>query len=143
MGVFDDLKAKVRAIDTDSMAREVVSLYANEIVERNRESLESGQYDTGVSISPAYTAKTIRIKRKRGQPYDRVTLRNSGRFYSRMRVVLKRTGFSITSTDRKTMMLKMKYDGSMGSIFGLQDADMAWLSWVVAERIRNRIKQSL
>src|SRR5574344_2026493 len=46
---------------------------------------EQGVEGRGISIMDyqPYTARTIKIKQKKGQPYDRVTLRDTGEFHSR------------------------------------------------------------
>ena len=56
-----------------------------------------------------YKPSTIRAKRKKGQPTTRVTLRDTGRFYSGMKVVFTDDGFYVTSDDSKADKLKAKY----------------------------------
>ena len=56
-----------------------------------------------------YTAKTIKNKRKKGQPTTRVTLRDTGAFHESMFVVFDSEGFSITASDEKTQDLVEKY----------------------------------
>ena len=56
-----------------------------------------------------YTAKTIKNKRKKGQPTTRVTLRDTGAFHESMYVVFDSEGFYITASDEKTQDLVEKY----------------------------------
>lgn len=56
-----------------------------------------------------YTAKTIKNKRKKGQPTTRVTLRDTGAFHESMFVVFDSEGFYITASDEKTQDLVEKY----------------------------------
>ena len=56
-----------------------------------------------------YTATTVRIKQRKGQPTTRVTLRDTGSFHQSMYVVYDSEGFYITSSDQKTEELKAKY----------------------------------
>ena len=56
-----------------------------------------------------YTAKTIKNKRKKGQPTTRVTLRDTGAFHESMFVVFDSEGFYITANDEKTQDLVEKY----------------------------------
>ena len=56
-----------------------------------------------------YTAKTIKNKRKKGQPTTRVTLRDTGAFHESMFVVFDSEGFYITASDEKTQDLVDKY----------------------------------
>ena len=56
-----------------------------------------------------YAAKTIKNKRKKGQPTTRVTLRDTGAFHESMFVVFDSEGFYITASDEKTQGLVEKY----------------------------------
>lgn len=56
-----------------------------------------------------YTASTIRHKHKKGQPYDRVTLKDTGKFYSSLDIQFDDSGFYITSSDEKANALLEKY----------------------------------
>lgn len=56
-----------------------------------------------------YSPRTIANKRRKGQPTTRVTLRDSGAFYSGFRIEYQLDGFAVTSDDRKTEMLINKY----------------------------------
>lgn len=44
-----------------------------------------------------YTATTIRIKKRKGQPTSRVTLRDTGEFHESMYIVFDAEGFRITA----------------------------------------------
>lgn len=69
------------------------------------------------SIAP-YTSKTISIKLSKGQPTDRITLRDTGDFHSSFRVVFDDTKFTIVATDSKSEDLMGKYGED---ILGLTD----------------------
>ena len=56
-----------------------------------------------------YTASTIRRKHKKGQPYDRVTLKDTGKFYASLDIVFDDNGFYVTSSDSKAQGLLEKY----------------------------------
>lgn len=92
---------------------------AEEIASRNVEQLyNSGANSLGIRIDTyrPYTPYTVRIKDEKGQPTDRVTLRDTGAFHRAFEVVVEPTGFYITSSDSKTEGLIGKYGGR---IFGL------------------------
>jgi hypothetical protein len=65
-----------------------------------------------------YTATTIKIKQKKGQPTTRVTLRDTGAFHESMFLVFDSEGFYVTSGDKKTGALIAKYGDT---IFRLTD----------------------
>lgn len=56
-----------------------------------------------------YTARTIKNKKRKGQPTARVTLRDTGDFHKSMYVVFDSEGFYITANDKKTEELVGKY----------------------------------
>jgi len=47
----------------------------------NKQWFQKGQKLDGKEIKPAYSRITVSIKQKKGDPYDRVTLRDTGRLY--------------------------------------------------------------
>jgi hypothetical protein len=56
-----------------------------------------------------YRPKTIQIKRKKGQPTNRVTLRDTGDFHDSVYVVFDSEGFQVVAEDGKTDLLINKY----------------------------------
>lgn len=79
------------------------------ISDLNQEQLNDGVDSRGEDIKPAYSPMTIRIKRLKGQPTDRVTLHDKGDFYKG--IELKKVGniYDLTGTDSKTAKLQAKY----------------------------------
>ena len=63
-----------------------------------------------------YSPVTVEEKRLRGQPYNRVTLRDTGDFESSFYIRYMDDGFEITASDWKTDDLVRKYGRE---IFGL------------------------
>ena len=80
-----------------------------------------------------YTARTIQIKQRKGQPYDRVTLRDTGEFYSSLHVEFDDDGFYVTSTDDKAKYLLARYGKT---IFRLTNQNFT-------ELLRNYIRPEL
>lgn len=96
---------------------------------------EEGIEGRGIEIMSyqPYTAKTIKIKQKKGQPYDRVTLKDTGEFYSSLHVEFDDEGFYVTSTDDKAEYLLARYGKT---IFRLTNENFS-------ELLRNYIRPSL
>lgn len=67
-------------------------------------------------ITPSYHPKTIQIKAAKGQPIDRVTLKDTGDFYDGIFVDVNRVSLIIDSIDIKSASLRAKYSER---IFGL------------------------
>lgn len=88
-----------------------------------------------------YTPRTIQIKKKKGQPTTRVTLKDTGDFHSSMYVVFDAEGFYVTASDEKTPKLIEKYGEE---IFRLTDKN---LTRIIRSHIRKelvkRLKQAI
>lgn len=84
-----------------------------------------------------YKARTIKIKKKKGQPTTRVTLRDTGAFHESMRVVIDSEGFYITADDPKTPELIAKYGNE---IFRLTDKNF---TRIVRSHIRKELVKQL
>jgi len=86
------------------------------VVNFNREQMLSGVKSDGKKIRPPYTSNTIQRKKKLGQPFDHVTLRNKGTFQHKMILDGDSFGYRLTSQDGKKTKLVRKYGRE---IFGL------------------------
>lgn len=105
---------------------------------------ENQLYEKGVnqknielsSYAP-YRPSTIQRKLKKGQPVDRVTLRDTGKFYRSLFLVLDSGGFYVDSNDPKAQKLLAKYKPE---ILGLTNANFSRL---LREFIRPRLLERL
>ena len=66
-----------------------------------------------------YSPYTIKLKKGKGQPFDRVTLRDTGKFQAGFKLVVTPKTFRVTSSDGKAPGLIEKYGPY---IFGLTPA---------------------
>lgn len=95
------------------------------IIEMNISQLyDDGENRDGKKITPGYTAETIAIKKKKGQPTNRVTLRDTFEWQSSIWVQYLPDGFEIKASDWKTERLVQKYGDE---ILGLQDGMVKYL----------------
>ena len=81
----------------------------DEVEVLNRGQLFQGEYTSSTPIKPDYTPTTKKIKRAKSQPFDRVTLRDTGSFYRGIQATVNKTDLTIESTDSKTNKLFNKY----------------------------------
>jgi len=83
------------------------------VVERVSEEqlYEQGKRGDGVSINSfaPYAPRTVADKIRKGQPVDRVTLRDRGDFHRGFYIEFYPDGFAISSTDNKTDDLVRSY----------------------------------
>lgn len=111
-----------------------VKKHADEIVSLVSEAqlYKKGITGKGIKIKSyaPYKARTIRNKKRKGQPTSRVTLRDTGAFYESFYIVFDTGGFYITADDKKTEALVTKYGAS---IFRLTDQH---LGYILRELIR-------
>lgn len=105
---------------------------------------ESQLYNLGIegrgieiaSYAP-YKQSTIKRKQKKGQPYNRVTLKDKGEFYKSLKVVFDDNGFFVTSTDEIAGILLKKYGNT---ILRLSNDN---LNILLREHIRPSLEQKL
>lgn len=84
-----------------------------------------------------YTKATIKIKKKKGQPTTRVTLRDTGSFHKSMFLVFDSEGFYVTSSDEKTGKLVARYGET---IFRLTDENF---NRILNKHIRRELVKQL
>jgi hypothetical protein len=75
----------------------------------NQQQLEEGLDANGRDITPEYTFFTIEEKEKKGQPTDRVTLKDKGDFYRGIVARVRGESVEMVGTDSKTQELQQKY----------------------------------
>lgn len=75
----------------------------------NTDQLTLGKDATGADIEPEYADFTIALKQIKGQPTDRVTLRDEGDFYTGIIAKLSGNAVQLVGTDPKTAGLEEKY----------------------------------
>ena len=107
--------AQIKAIQDfrarqDEIILEQVRLFEAEIIDYvTEEQLFEGKRSDGTDIEPEYTPFTTKIKLGKGQPVDRVTLKDTGRFYDSIRIEYFNKFFSIVADDSKIAGLERKY----------------------------------
>lgn len=138
-----NLEHRLRAFKDSipSMLKDIVISKQDIIVEliSQKQLYELGIEGYGKSIMEyrPYKPRTIADKRRKQQPYTRVTLKDKGNFYRQMYVVFENDGFYITSRSKVTPILTKKYGRS---IFRLTDKN---LSYLLREHIRKEFVKRL
>lgn len=106
----------------DPTIEKVVQTSERFIVKMNAEQMNAGQLSTGQSIRPSYAPATIQYKKRKGQPFDRVTLRDTGNFhFSQLKAIARYKDFVIDTSlsgSRPYGFLMSKYGED---ILGLND----------------------
>ena len=134
MGKIDDLLKRVVKFNDELTSGRLVQkiIWDNEayIIDMNAEEqlFEQGVNRLGVSIMDyaPYSPVTIAIKEAKGQPTNRVTLRDEGDFESSFYLEVSDKQFEIKASDFKTEDLIKKYGRQ---ILGLTDENISILIW--------------
>lgn len=95
-----------------------------------------GEDSQGLTIHPDYADSTISLKISKGQPTDRVTLKDTGNFYNSIRVIAEQDRLIIETSISYAKFLVDKYGED---ILGIQDMEMKefFLRFIKPEIERN------
>lgn len=122
MGVFEDAKAALKDLQEsfDILTKEAFEEQKKLIIKYNAEEqmYKLGQDSKKSLIRPAYQKTTIRIKKAKGQPTNRVTLRDTGKFHKTLKVIPFDDYVEIRSDLEYSKYLLKKYGDD---ILGIQD----------------------
>jgi len=83
MASIESIIAKLKEVTPEKLEKEVLNIIAKneaQMVDLNIQQMMGGRRSDGSNIEPEYTPFTVQIKKAKGQPYDRVTLRDEGDF---------------------------------------------------------------
>lgn len=107
---------RFEAVNTDTISADSIEETAPQMMDANRAQMDAGLTREGDEIFPPYAPLTVAIKRLKGQPVDRVTLKDTGDFYRGFSVIVTADQVLTGSTDEKNAKLRAKYGEA---IFGL------------------------
>lgn len=107
---------------------------------RDQQLFDEGKDSTGKDIRPRYTPFTVAIKRSKGQPTDRVTLKDTGRFHASFRIIYGSDNFELIALDSKTNRLKAKYGDK---ILGITDPNLQTLIDIFKPELIQKLRKLL
>ncbi|MCS2321473.1 hypothetical protein ACIXUO_19580 [Bacteroides fragilis] len=144
-GLIDKFKKVGDELDTGEIAKKIVRDNDNILIDMNAQDqlYAKGVNRLGVRIDEyqPYRPLTIQVKIEKRQPYDRVTLKDTGEFYDSFYVETAEDRFYIKASDEKTNWLIKKYGAE---IFGLTNDSLAeFINDYVKDEAYNRVKEIL
>lgn len=104
-----ELGRRLNKFNITKEVRESIIETSPAIVKLNQGQMFIGRRADGTELLPSYKDITIEIKKSKGQPYDRVTLRDTGAFWDSIKVDVSTDVFKINATDSKAKKLIKKY----------------------------------
>jgi hypothetical protein len=111
-----------------------------EIEDLNAGQLEQGKDSTGDDIKPDYTPFTKSIKQAKGQPTNRVTLKDEGDFYKSIEYKVQQKGLEYQATDPKTDALQEKYGDE---ILGLDAQSITEITLIILDSLHKKLQTLL
>lgn len=127
---------RLKKVNLRAILRNAIKEHERDALDLQKEQMSAGIADQGDEIQPSYRPKTIALKLAKGQPVDRVTLRDTGKFYRGQYIKYSVDKFEITSRDRKRNKLVNKYEGNRGGdIFGLTPANKKYFGQMIKPEI--------
>jgi len=123
----------------DKITIDVIKDYSKFILDENRSQLFDGLDKEGKEIvneqGGKYSPTTVRIKQEKGQPTDRVTLRDTGDWQDAMFLEVKGNEILTDSSDWKTDELLKKYDRNMNTILGIPETSKTKINSTLMDRL--------
>lgn len=128
-GILDGARKFLADVESGRIPQNVFQLYEKDIVALNTDVqlFEKGENALGVSMKTyaPYKPVTIQIKRDKGQPTDRVTLRDTQAFHKSFFIYADNKAAWFKATNKKSQKLYDKY----GEIFGLTVENRNKVAW--------------
>lgn len=143
--LLDRVKKVKEALDSGRIAKEIVRDNDNILIDMNSQDqlFAKGVNRLGARIDEyrPYSPFTIKVKIEKRQPYDRVTLKDTGEFYNSFYVETAEDRFYIKASDEETDWLIKKYGAE---IFGLTNESLAeFINDYVKDEAAKKVKEIL
>lgn len=128
LDIYEELQLFFETIEIETLVKELQQSQLNE-----------GKRGDNTEITPEYTPFTKRIKQAKGQPSDRVTLKDRGDFWNSIKTSPTDRFVEIYATDYKTNDLLAKYGDE---VLGLNENNIAILQDKFKDYIITKILNS-
>ena len=116
-----------KELQVESLQQDAMNKSTDTYVDLQKDQLFEGILSDGGDIVPEYSPLTKDIKRGKGQPIDRVTLKDTGEFHAGIYAEPGTDGLMVDSRDSKSNMLQEKYSEE---IFGLSKKNGRRSEWL-------------
>lgn len=140
MSPFRQLIERIQSLDYDKLVLDAVQEKEKEVLALNTEQMYAGKDAENKAIRPPYSEAYARRKRARGQAADRVTLRDTGKFYGSLHLVYRNDEFEFVSDDAKAKYLHGRYGRD---IYGLDENGIQQTIELIRDEVTQKLKKAL
>jgi phage gpG-like protein len=113
--MFQKTRNRLKQIDFEKAMMTAVSRFTDDVAEMNRAQLWAGKDSSNARMSPLYALSTKKLKARKGQPTNRVTLKDSGMFHASITAEAARDALVIGS---KHVVKGFDLAGFLNTIYG-------------------------
>jgi hypothetical protein len=152
MKQFDNIIAKFERLSVEAETRKVISEQdvRHSIIMMNRKTLyNKGERTTGAKIKTykaapgqSYSTFTIKTKSKKQQPYDRVTLNDTGAFYKSMIVKVDTSAFKVDAIFEKNGE-NISKNLDIKDVLGLNENSLSKLSKQIKPKVLKNVRAAI
>lgn len=143
MTVIDTLIDKVEQLE-ESLPMIILNVVKEEqdfVISLNVDSqLMRGFDGEGKKVTPKYKPATVKLKKKKGQPHDRVTLRDEGDFQGSFYLEFENGQFWVKTTDHKQVWLLKRYGEQ---VLGLNEESLQLLINHIRETVTTKAQKMI
>lgn len=132
---FSNLEKKMESIVAPALAK-----HTELMADLNRLQLQAGITADGTPIRPPYAPLTVSLKKKKGQPFDRVTLRDEGDFQEAIEARKFGKTYILRSRNWKAIKLQQKYGDN---IFGLTSENLRIVEIAALPDVKQQLRNYL
>lgn len=139
MATVAEMMRRIDAVDIDQIVEDSIQATKGELLDQNRAQMEAGQTKEQKPITPLYAPSTIARKKRKGQPYDRVTLKDKGDLYGKMDAQVDNEQVLIGSGVEYAKHLEKKYGiqiFGVGGVFKVRYNDV--LAPVIVGKVKDQ-----
>lgn len=127
------------SVDIEEIVVESIEDTKADLVEENLSQMYDGLKADQTQITPLYAPRTVKAKQKKGQPYDRVTGKDTGQMYKRAGAIVDNDVVRIGSDVPYANDFEKKYGSDVWGIGGQYKSNyLETLQPVMVEKVKNK-----
>ena len=124
----------------DSIIIDLVRENEKMLIQMNVDNLFAGIDNEGKRIVPPYKPSTIKRKKRKGQPFNRVTTRDEGNHHESIFIKYSDDEFELDAADFKKQYLVRKYGEEL---YGLTEENLGTLKKIIEERLLEEVRKKI